>query len=489
MTNPQKSYLPSISDILSSPTIRGLAHHLRPAAIYATAMSVLNDVATEVKNAADERRMPDIAELAEKIVARLRLVEETPAKPSINATGVLFHQEFGGPPMANLAIEQMTKTLREGACEIEDPLSSPAVPATLEDVEAVTTTPLSKSPLKVLLTELTGAADAMVFNSRLGALTTLFSGLGQPDEVRQNLILSVSDVYERPDGSRLTDVIDPRTISMSTVGTINQTTLDDYEHVMQFEEQGILYCTDATNDCFHPCKQVPDLGKIAELSGKYNAPFIFDTEWGTFHETAVFGLTGIPVIKNLIRQGCSLVIFSTDGLNGGPRLTVLAGEKTLLHKIRKSRLGTTCTPTDYDLAALETTLAIFMTRDRADMEIPVWELISTNPENLKLRSQRMAAQLASIPEVAECSERPGAALLTPFRQTYQLPSWQVVLTLRSKTAQEISHQLRYSKPGVAIQTVPEKPHQVILDLRTVFARQDVTLIETVQKILSAGKNY
>ncbi|MDR1957741.1 MAG: hypothetical protein LBQ54_01620 [Planctomycetaceae bacterium] len=481
MTNSQKTYLPSLSEILASPNLRVLAHHLHPVTFFATATGVLNEMATEAKLAASERRMPDIAELAEKIAAKLHLVTETPARPAINATGILLHPEYGIPAFSPYAIDQMNRVLCEGGSqEIQASVSRDTAFG-----ETDISLPLPKSPIKVLLAELTGAMDAVVFNSHAGALATLFSVLRGDENSGSHLILSVADVAECRDGTQIADFLPWGNFVQKVVGTIHRTTFGDYETALKTEEAGVLFCSDATNACFHGLKSVPPLGKLAELAAKYHSPLLYDSEWGTLYDTVPFGLEGIPVIRDIVKQGVSLVIFSTGRLNGGPDLTVLAGDRTLIGRIRMSRLTDAFAPTAYDIAALETTLALFLTRDRAEMNIPICELISTNPDNLKLRANRIASQITVGNIVSEVTVRAGFAPLVPDRPFYKIPTWQVVITLTSRTANDVLQQFFRIKPGMAV--LSEEADRLVLDMRTVFARQDILLVETLREVLCPSK--
>lgn len=480
MTNPHRNYLPSISDILSSPNLRTLASRLHPVTLFATATAVLNEMATEARHAASERRMPDIAELAEKIAAQLHLVTEKVVKPSINATGILFHPEYGGPSLPRLAIEQMIKTLQEGASR-ELPVTLLSAWNSPEDIEDHF--PFSKSPLKVLLAELTGVSDAIVFSSHAGAVQTLWNVLGEREENSLRILVSVSDVYERLDGTRLTDLVSGSNISLVPVGTVNRTTLEDYEKYLKQDVPAMILSSDATDGCFEEEKNVPVLSKLVELAQKYDTPLVYDSQWGTFHDTTRFGLQRIPVIREILKQSADLVIFSTGQLNGGPSLTVLAGERSLVGQIRNSRLCAAYAPTGHDLAALETTLALTVTEDQADREIPVRELFSTSPDNLKLRAERIATQLEALEEVAETTVQPGNAMLTPRFPFYKLPTWQVILDLKTRQAREIAQQLLESKPGIAVLVPDMSAHRVCIDLRTLYASQDRLLVESIESQL------
>ncbi|MCL2119581.1 MAG: hypothetical protein FWH27_14285, partial [Planctomycetaceae bacterium] len=139
MTDQKRNYLPSISELLSSPKLKAMADQLNPAAIFNTARSVLEEVATEAKNVASERRMPDISELSERIAARLKTTQFNHSLPLVNATGILFPAEIACSELPVKAIDRM-------AASFGGEFSA------------------QQTNVHEMICELTGAADAVVVN-------------------------------------------------------------------------------------------------------------------------------------------------------------------------------------------------------------------------------------------------------------------------------------------------------------------------------------
>jgi L-seryl-tRNA(Ser) seleniumtransferase len=152
MSDQKRNYLPSMSELLSSPKLKAMTDQLNPAAIFNTARSVMEEVATEAKNVASERRMPDISELSERIAARLKATQFNHTSPLVNATGVLFPADIAFSELPVKAIDRMVASLG-GDCTTQ------------------------QSSAHEMLCELTGAADAMVVNGHAAALLLAFAAL------------------------------------------------------------------------------------------------------------------------------------------------------------------------------------------------------------------------------------------------------------------------------------------------------------------------
>ncbi|MGD9128335.1 MAG: hypothetical protein PVH19_13235, partial [Planctomycetia bacterium] len=106
VTNPF-SKLPSVSELLESPTLKALVDNIHPSTLMTTARRVLDEVAAEAQHAAAERSLPSMSELVERIARHVIYgdADQKPLHPIINATGCFFHPRLGPPPLATTAVE------------------------------------------------------------------------------------------------------------------------------------------------------------------------------------------------------------------------------------------------------------------------------------------------------------------------------------------------------------------------------------------------
>ena len=500
-----------MGELFSSPKLRSLVNRWNPATVLGLAKNVLDEVTTEAMNAASEHRMPDISELSERIAAKLKNMPVVEKRPLVNATGVLFPAM---PCETFLPLKAMNRMIAALGGEVETAVPSHE-DANDGDAESRSETENSKKlsaatpkrqSVVSMICELTGAQDAVVVNTHVGALMLAVCSLfGQE---KQEIVTGITDFYETTTGYRIDDLLDQLRCTICRVGAVNRVTLNDYARSMT-EKTALIYASNGADACFFERRNVPELAAVAELARKSGVPLLFDAEWGTFHPTDDYGLQGIPTFRELLKQGSNLLIFQCGGLNGTdfdavvcddrsdmtrketpplrrfPRsLAVIAGDKTRIRAIKESPLFPMFLPAAHEWVALETVLGLFLSRDSAENEIPVWQLLATSCENLKLRADRIALQLAAIPGVSEAVSVPCSATLTPLRPRYTLPAWQVVVTHDSKTGTEIAEALADSPPGIVVSLVPDQPRQIAINLRTVFAKYDMLITEACCRVLS-----
>ena len=112
--NPLRS-VPSVNELLESAPLRNLAARLGVNTIVSTVRVVLDEVRSEVQNAAAERTFPSVTELADRIAHRITETAATSLYPLINATGVLLNPEVDGLPLAEDALHEMAAAGRDFA--------------------------------------------------------------------------------------------------------------------------------------------------------------------------------------------------------------------------------------------------------------------------------------------------------------------------------------------------------------------------------------
>lgn len=509
MPNSPKSYLPSMTDLLSSPKLKAMTNRLNPVSIFNTARSVLDEVAAEAKNAATGRRMPDIYELSERIAAKLKTTPHSQLANRINATGVLFPTEIAATSLPLKAVDCMLASF-DG--EPQPATSTNASAASNGDSDSQQPAAEAKSA-RAMLCELTGASDAIVVGNHAAALLLTFDAI--VGLKRRAVLTSPGDLYETLCGMRIADLLARPGCDVATVGSQTRVTLDDYAGGMT-DETAALYRSDGIDGCLALERNLPELSQLVDFARKRNVPLVYDTEWGTLHPTDEYGLHNVPTCRELLKQGVSLLIMSCGGLNGcdfaaaddeadpccADRMrrrapAVILGDKSLIREIRKSPLYPAFVPSRHDMAALAGVLSSAMTRESAENELPVWQLLSTDDENLKLRADRMALQIAALPGVADASVVATQACLTPLRPRYVMPSQEIRIKFESKTAIEALAALasptaphspnQESRTGIAATLVPDQPATIALNLRTVFAKYDMLIVEALTTMCGSAE--
>jgi len=488
MSDQKRNYLPSMAELLSSPKLKAMAGHLNPVSIFNTARSVLEEVATEAKNVASERRMPDISELSERIAARLKVTQFNLSLPLANATGILFPTQIAYSELPVKAINSMVASF--GGEFSEQQSDAPS---------AVTA--------REMICELSGASDAVVVNSHTAALLLASGTLARSD--RSDVLTTPGDLYETVTGCRIDDIFLQAGCEPITVGSLTRVTFGDYTAGLN-DDTAFIYCANGMDGCLAVERRLPELSQLVDFARMRNIPLVYDAEWIAYHATDDYGLNGVPTCRDLIKQGVSLLVYSCGLLNGCNFATatccdnitnypselmqrcapaVIAGDKLLIREIRKSPLFPMFVPSRHDMAALEAVLALSMTREVAENELSVWQLLSTDNDNLKLRADRMALQIAAIPGVTDANSVVAQAHLTPLRPRYFLPSQEVRVTFASKTTVEMLAALSMYRSeegltGIAARSVPDQPNTISLNLRTVFAKYDMLIIDALAALMT-----
>ena len=462
----------------------------------------MEEVAAEAKNVAAERRMPDISELSERIAARLKATQFNHSLPHINATGILFPAEIAFSELPIKAIDRMVASFsgdfsaQQSESLATDKSEGQEQPQTLQ----------KNMSTREMICELTGAADAVIVNGHAAALLLVFGTL-----VRQNrfdVLTTPGDLCETMTGYRIDDIFAQAGCEPLMVGSLTRTTLDDFAAGVS-DDTAFLYCSNGIDGCLAVERSLPELMQLADFSRKRNLPLVYDTEWSSFHATEEYGLQGVPTCRNLLKQGVSLLVFSCGRLIGcdfaaawdghdtgfAPEMmrrcapAVIAGDKLLIREIRKSPVFPMFVPSRHDMAALEAVLSLSMTQESAENELPVWQILSTDIDNLKLRADRMALQIAAIPGVTDASVVVSSALLTPHRPRYCIPSQEVRVTFAAKTAVDMltalaTYSSEQGRTGIAATEVPGQPNSIAMNLRTVPAKYDMLIIDALIVLMS-----
>jgi L-seryl-tRNA(Ser) seleniumtransferase len=195
--------------------------------------------------------------------------------------------------------------------------------------------------------------------------------------------------------------------------------------------------------------------------------------------TARFGLTPQTTVTQSLRAGTDLVILSGDLLLGGPPCGIILGRRNLVQRIATHPLATVTTPGKLTVSALTATLRLYLDASRAEREIPVLSLLTTPLENLRNRAERLAPQLQATPAVTLAQPVEEAAFLTDSRCPRDaLSTWAIRLIPAVGELTAFAARLR-NEAGILVRV---RAQDLLIDLRTVFPRQDTHLVAAFEAI-------
>ena len=454
--------LPAVNDVLSVESLRsaGVAHDRVVAAVRAE----LADVRRRLANAEtiDETTTEQIATRA---LARLERESRRKLCPVINATGIVLHTNLGRAPLAKEAADA-ARQAGGGYLNLELDL---------------TTGKRSSRQDAVLewVCRLTGAESATAVNNNAAATVLVLRALCQGKEV----VISRGQLIEIGGSFRIPEIMAVSGAVLREVGTTNITRLADFERAVGPSTGALLQVHTSNYRLSGFTRAVPLVDLIA-LGRKHGLPVIDDVGSGALVDFARFGFQDEPLARNSIALGVDLVLFSGDKLMGGPQAGIIAGRKQFIQRIEKDPLMRAFRLDKMTLAALETTLRIYLDEDRALREVPVLQLLGTPLTELRRRAEALAGRLRALPGLATAEVREDVAFVGGGSLPDQaMPTWVVEVVATGLSDAALAQRLRTGTTAVMGRL---REGRLVLDVRTVFPDEEAPLVEAIQWALLGG---
>jgi L-seryl-tRNA(Ser) seleniumtransferase len=188
------------------------------------------------------------------------------------------------------------------------------------------------------------------------------------------------------------------------------------------------------------------------------------------------GIVGEPGVLDSLRSGVDVVTYSGDKLLGGPQAGLISGVSERIARMRANSLFRALRVDKLIYAALEATLLAYVRHDHD--AIPTLRMMRLSKDEIGRRAKALAARV-DVPTL-KIEIVDGESLLGGgAAPSSVLPTRLLALTCEGLSADELAARLRASNPPI-IARVEEG--RVLLDLRTVFPKQDITIQETLVKI-------
>ncbi len=458
MTDHPFRKLPQVSKVLDAPALAAARAAHPPDAVTAAVRAELDTVRARLAAGDSADGVPSADELAALAAARLERDAAPRIRPVINATGVVLHTNLGRSPLHEEAARAAYEAAR-GYLNLELDLDTGKRSSRQLNVRAG-------------LCALTGAESATAVNNCAAATVITLRTLAKGKEV----VVSRGQLIEIGGSFRIPDIMAVSGATLREVGTTNITRLSDYEKAIG-PGTGLLMRVHTSNYRVRGFTKSVGLDELVALGRKHNLPVVDDAGSGAAVDFARFGLPGEPVIAESIRAGADLVLFSGDKLLGGPQAGIIAGRAGLVQQIEKDPLMRAFRLDKMTLAALEATLRLYRDPERARRELPTLWMLTTPEAELRERCERLAARLRSLPGLAGVDMRKDTAYVGGGSLPDQaLPTWVIALTADKLGDAEFAARLRRGNPAVVGRV---QGGEVLLDLRTVFDRQEDDLVNAV----------
>ena len=460
--NPLRN-LPSVTAILDLPATQGLKSKYAHDLVVAAIREELDDVRERLGQGEARDGFADPESIARRVGQRLQRDLRPKLRRVINATGIVLHTNLGRAPVAEQAAQAAYQAAR-GYLNLELDLGT-GKRSSRQDA------------IRDWVCRLTGAESATAVNNNAAATVIALRALCQGKEV----IVSRGQLIEIGGSFRIPEIMAVSGATLREVGATNITRLSDFEKAIG-PNTGALMQIHTSNFRVSGFTQAVPLADLVALGQRHHLTVIDDIGSGAMLDFARFGFEGEPVARASIAAGADLVLFSGDKLLGGPQAGILAGKKAWIQKIEKDPLMRAFRLDKMTLAALETTLRLYLNEEAALREVPVLHLLGTPLEELQERAEGLAARVRDVSGIASAQAVADVAFVGGGSLPDQkMPTWVVEVQARAVDEMTLAQRLRLGDPAVMGRV---REGKIVLDVRTVFPDQ---VDELVQALTSAAE--
>jgi L-seryl-tRNA(Ser) seleniumtransferase len=382
--------------------------------------------------------------------------------PVINATGVVLHTNLGRAPLSPAAVEAMA-AVAAGYSNLE--------------FDLVTGTRGSRyTHCTDLLTELTGAEDALVVNNCAAALVLAMNTLAQG----RGVVVSRGELVEIGGGFRIPEMLARSGAELLEVGSTNRTRLADYRAAVEEAGPGAILKVHRSNFRISGFTEEATLAELAQLGKDLEVPVVHDLGSGLLAEPSVLGLPDEPRPSASVAAGADVVVFSGDKLLGGPQAGLVVGRAEFVSRMRRNPLCRALRVDKGTLAALAATLGLYRDPERAIRENPTLRTLARSVASLTERAETLvdgAGQRGVPMSVVPSTGAVGGGTFPGVA----LESRALRLDPAAGSAERIAERLRSGSPPVVAR---REDGALLLDLRTVEPDQDERLLDALVRAVA-----
>lgn len=401
-----------------------------------------NVVRDAIRQAQDAARRGELAPtaVAQSVAHTLAAHRTSSARPVLNATGVIVHTNLGRAPLSSAAQDSVIAA--SGYVDVE------------LDLTTGTRSRRGTATREALLRACPAAEDALVVNNGAAALVLTTTALA----IGRDVVISRGEMIEIGAGFRLTDLMASTGARLREIGTTNRTHRSDYLNAIG-PDTGCVLKVHPSNFRVHGFTSEVSLPQLRDICSERGVPLIADLGSGLLHADPL--LPDEPDATTALHSGADLVIASGDKLLGGPQAGIMLGNADLIARLSTHPLARAVRTDKLTLAALEATLE--------GPPPPVTSYLHAHPEDLKCRTEQMAAQLNAPVIPHEGRVGGGGAPGVP------LPGWAIRLP------EQIAGTLRAGDPAVL-----PRVHDgaCLIDLRCIPESDDSALLATIRAAIA-----
>ncbi|NPV73720.1 MAG: L-seryl-tRNA(Sec) selenium transferase [Pelotomaculum sp.] len=460
--------LPSVDEVLrDGRVLHLLAGHPRQVVVRAVRKALAEERRAILDGVLPEGKVEDKTFFLDVITRKtLENVDRTvrhKLRPVINATGVVLHTNLGRAPFSEGAREAVNSVI-SGYSNLELDLDTGKRGSRY-------------APLEPLLVSLTGAEAALVVNNNAAAVLLALSTLARGREV----IVSRGQLVEIGGSFRVPEVMAQSGARLVEVGTTNKTYPDDYRQAIN-QNTALLLHVHTSNYRIIGFTRETSVAELVELGRAFSLPVMSDLGSGFLVDLNRYGLPGEPTVQEVVGAGADVVTFSGDKLLGGPQAGIIVGKSRYIEAMKKNPLTRAIRIDKMTVAALEATLREYLDENHAIRTVPVLQMLTAGPEQLKEKALQLAGILSeSVKEKASIYvEEDSSAVGGGAMPTAVLPTFVVAVCPVQMSAGDLQEALRRGEPAVIGRVREER---LLLDVRTVSGGQFQMIAKALAKAL------
>jgi L-seryl-tRNA(Ser) seleniumtransferase len=462
--------LPSVSDLLLTDEAQRLSQGSSRLAVVNAIRATLDRTREEILSGEHTAMSLQV-----RIAALPRSISDVLGQPFpfslrkvLNATGVILHTNLGRAPLGKSALRHMVD-IASGYSNLELDLESGERGSRDVHVESL---------LLTLISRLSGRADfagthrAIIVNNCAAATFLALHALAEGREV----IVSRGELVEIGGGFRIPEILKASRAVLKEVGTTNRTRAEDYANAIS-SDTGMILRVHQSNFSMEGFVRRPSAEELVALGERAQVPVFEDQGTGLLHSLGPYGIQREPTLIASLVSGCSLAAASGDKLLGGPQCGILVGRKDLIDKIRKDPLFRTFRVDKLIYAALEGTLAEYLSD--SPEAIPIVRMLQFSSQEIKSRCEQVVSHL-SVPGLSASVIQVESVIGGGTAPKAQLQSFAISLRHSAIGANDLLLAFRRASPAIIGRIGDDL---VLLDLRTIDPESDPSLIRVLNEQL------
>jgi L-seryl-tRNA(Ser) seleniumtransferase len=455
MTDP-RSAIPSIDRFLAVAQVQAWVEAHGRVPVLAAIRAALSDMREALSRGVVPAGCDEPDFYLADVGRRLEAGEVSSLRPVVNATGVVLHTNLGRAPLARAAVEAMVRAAGEYT-NLEYDLGAGRRGSRYVHCAE-------------LLTELTGAEDALVVNNAAAALLLALNTLA----LGRGVVVSRGELVEIGGGFRIPEILERSGARLVEVGSTNRTRLADYRRAIGGGGLSAVLKVHRSNFRITGFTEEPSLAAVGEEAHEAGLPLVYDLGSGLMVDPSALTLPPEPRAAEAIEAGADLVVFSGDKLLGGPQAGIIVGREEFVARLRSNPMCRALRVDKTTLAALEATLRLYRRPDDAMREIPTLAMLRATADDLRARAESLSRALESA-GVESATVPVKGAIGGGTYPGVELDSWAVAPEV-SGSVQEVADRLRLGDPPVVARIADGR---LLLDVRTVLPGQEARLVACV----------